>query len=374
MRTGIFGGTFDPAHNGHIEIAKTAMRELKLDRLIILPSGDPPHKKNAQVTDKYARFEMAKLAFSGTDFEVSDFELKKENLSYTCETLEHFSQELDGDIYFIIGGDSLKNLTTWRCPEKILSLASLYVVGREVDSQNVYTEKYPEKIVRSTAEIPNVSSTEIRLMSRFGLDISGLVPESVNKYIKKKGLYKKDFELTQKVRGYLKPERYVHTFNVALCAEKYAKSLGVDEEDAFIAATLHDVAKYVDPSPYNERLESEGFYIPKPCVHAFVGSYMAKDVFGIESDDIINAIKYHTTGRAGMSALEKLIFLCDTIERSRDFDGVEKLRALADRNFDAACIKYLEETVSRIKKVDLCPITRDALEDMRSKYGTKSIS
>ncbi len=374
MRTGIFGGTFDPPHKGHIEIAKTAVKELGLDELIVLPSGDPPHKTDVVLSDKYTRYEMAELAFDGTGFSMSDYEIKKESLSYTCETLEHFSLGLDGELFFIVGGDSLKNLSKWKCPEKILKLATLFVVGREVDTENEYTEKFKDRIIKSHADIPNVSSTEIRLKSRFGLSIAELVPEKVCEYIEEKGLYKKDFELTQKVRRYLKESRYIHTYYVTKCALKYAKALHVSENDAFTAAVLHDVAKYADFSKYEDRLKSENVEIPDPCKHAFVGSYIIKEEFGIENEDIINAVKYHTTGRAGMSNLEKLILLCDTIEETRDFDGVEELRRIADEDFDLAIIKYLESTIERINKDDLCKLTSEALTDLRSKYGTESIS
>lgn len=370
MKIGIFGGTFDPPHNGHIKIAETAINELNLDKLIILPSGDPPHKTDVKKSNKFIRYEMAKRAFSDSRFVMSDYEIQKETLSYTCETLEHFSKDLDGELYFIIGGDSLKNLGKWKCPEKILKLANLFVVGREVDTENEYTEKFGDRIIKSLTEIVDVSSTEIRLKCRFGLPINDLVPKSVEEYIKENLLYQKDIELTQKVRERLKESRYLHTYNVAKCAMKYAKKLGVDEEDAFIAATLHDVAKYADFAKYADILKEEKVNVPDPCKHAFVGAYIAKEEFNIKSIDIINAIKYHTTGRKGMSNLEKLIFLCDTIEESRDFDGVEALRKLADEDFELAVIKYLESTVERINEEELCTLTCEALTDLRSKYGT----
>lgn len=375
MKIGIFGGTFDPPHKGHVKIAETAVKELGLDELIILPSGDPPHKTDKPVTDKMHRWNMTKYGFEKYGYTISDYEIKKESLSYTCETLEHFAKDLDGELYFIIGGDSLKNLPTWKCPDKILSLAKLYVIGRDVDAENEYTKKYPDRIIRSHEPIPNVSSTDIRLRRRFLLPVQDmLAADKVGRYMDDYDLYKEHFREALSLSDYININRYMHTYGVARTAMEFAPVMGVDPEKAFIAALFHDIAKNVDPTPYQERLDKEGVYLPASCKHGFVGSYIAEDKYGVTDKDVLNAIKYHTTGRRGMSQLEKLVFLSDAIENvTRAYELSRTLRKVAENDFELAVVKFAEAIVENVADKDRCTLTEDAVEDLRSKYyGTKS--
>lgn len=374
MKIGIFGGTFDPPHKGHVKIAETAVKELGLDELIILPSGDPPHKTDKPVTDKMHRWNMTKYGFEKYGYTISDYEINKDTLSYTCETLEYFAKDLDGELYFIIGGDSLKNLPTWKCPDKILSLAKLYVIGRDVDAENEYTKKYPDRIIRSHEPIPNVSSTDIRLRRRFLLPVLDMLAANmVGRYMDDHDLYQEHFREALSLSHYINANRYMHTYGVAGTAMEFASVMGVDPEKAFIAALFHDIAKNVDPTPYQERLDKEGVYLPPSCKHGFVGSYIAEDKYGITDKDVLNAIKYHTTGRRGMSQLEKLIYLSDAIENiTREYEISRTLRKVAEKDFELAVVMYAEAIIENIKDKDKCTLTDDAVEDLRSKYyGTK---
>ena len=131
MKIGILGGTFAPAHNGHVSMAKRAVDQLLLDKLIVMPNGLPPHKEN--VLDKNDRFQIASLAFADIPkVEVSDYELKKEGADYSYITLEYFKSRFPHDqLYFIMGGDSFRDFPLWRNPQRIAELAILAVAERK---------------------------------------------------------------------------------------------------------------------------------------------------------------------------------------------------------------------------------------------------
>ena len=192
MKIGIFGGTFDPIHNAHITIAKYAKKEYMLDKLIIMPCGNPPHK--ATITDKYIRYEMAKLASDG-DFEVNDFEIKREEYSYTLSTLIHFKEKYPDDkLYLIIGEDSLSDINSWYKPYEIIKLCTLLVFPRkDMSSLENEISKIQEQlggvIFPINAPVMNKSSTNIRKRIQMGQNISDVVPKNVVKYIEDNNVY-----------------------------------------------------------------------------------------------------------------------------------------------------------------------------------------
>ncbi|KIE47282.1 hypothetical protein U732_1212 [Clostridium argentinense CDC 2741] len=152
----------------------------------------------------------------------------------------------------------------------------------------------------------------------------------------------------------LKPSRYVHTLGVVDVAEKLAIQYNVDAKKARIAALLHDAAKNMNVdeliriSKENNHEIDEDYYSSPQLLHGVVGAYIAKNTFDIKDSDILNAITYHTTGRANMCLLEKIIYVADYIEPSRNFQGVESLRELAYKNLDEAVIECCENTIKYI--------------------------
>ena len=195
-KLGIIGGTFDPIHLAHLYIAQEAKKTLKLDKIIFMPAGSQPLKMDKEVTEASLRFSMVKEAIEGRDgFEVSDYEIKKEGMSYTFETLEHFSKR-DRDIYFIIGADCLINLEKWKGVERIFQLCKLVVFNRpgySYDSLLKYKDYLQEKyrgeiIILNLAEL-DISSTDIREAISLGEDIDKLIPKKVIEVIKKKNIY-----------------------------------------------------------------------------------------------------------------------------------------------------------------------------------------
>ncbi len=345
-KIGILGGTFDPVHIEHIRLAKSAVNELGLDKLIIMPTFIPPHKSSAP-SPAEDRLNMLKLAFSDCDkIEVSDFEIQKQGKSYTYQTVEHFSKLCDR-LYFIVGGDMLTNFKSWRYPERILKACKLAAFGREdfftdySGEKEYFKSTFNDSFITLSYKGKSASSTKIRVYSSFKLPISGLTESSVVDYIENKGLYKGD-KYTDFIVENLPQKRVLHTANVVITALQKAKSLGLDQDKVRITATLHDCAKYLDHAKVKGFTLPDG--VPAPVIHAFLGAFVAENALGVTDAEILDAITYHTSGKAEMSTLAKLIFVADMVEEGRDYEGVEKLRELYEKeDFEKCFVECLKE-------------------------------
>lgn len=195
MKTGLFGGTFDPVHNGHIKVAQAAKSHLQLDRVIFIPSGDPPHKTGRSITDKADRLAMVRLAAKEADALVSEWELNREEKSYSLETVRHFQKEFPEDeLYFIIGADSFHDLPAWWHYRELLTACRFAVVSRPEIEEARLLEWYkgdeaPPRVFFLDNLFIDISSTRIRQLAGEGKDISQLVPPSVLAYIQEQKLY-----------------------------------------------------------------------------------------------------------------------------------------------------------------------------------------
>lgn len=197
MRIGIFGGTFNPVHNGHIHLAKAAYEWLKLDKLIIVPSNIPPHKSSEGICPNSIRLQMCRLAFSDhINFEVSDYEMERAGKSYSIYTVEHFRQMYpQSDLFLIVGSDMFLSFDKWYRYEQILKTVSLAVVSRNVDDIRLLEDKaddlsvYGDTYIIRVPSYP-VSSTEIRGKIKNGEKYSCYLPEKVVQYISLNNLYR----------------------------------------------------------------------------------------------------------------------------------------------------------------------------------------
>ncbi len=195
MKTGLFGGTFDPIHNGHIKVAQAAKNSLGLDRVIFIPAGAPPHKTDKKVSDKEHRLFMTRLAADAVGAEVSDWEIRQDKKSYSVDLVRHFKEELPEDeLFFIIGADSFRDLPLWYRYRDLLSMCTFLVVSRPDVPKETMLSKYAgdEKAPRVfflDDILVDISSTQIRETVADGGDISRLVPPEVFDYIKTHKLY-----------------------------------------------------------------------------------------------------------------------------------------------------------------------------------------
>lgn len=366
MKVGIFGGSFDPVHMEHINMAKAAIKSLSLDRLIVVPTFIAPHKSAKKSASPQDRLEMARLAFADIPcVQVSDYEIEKGGTSYSYITCRHFKELYpDSELYFLMGRDMLENFFFWKNPEDILDCVTLAVCGRDDSGEDIskteerFFFRFGRRNVRVGYDGQDVSSTLVRVSSAVGFSVSRLIPENVEKYIAEKSLYKIAF--SEEALSLEKKERAEHSRRVAFLSGMLAKKYGISEIKALTAGLFHDVAKNLPlNSPY-----LKGFTppdgVPGPVLHQYTGAYVAEHTFGITDEDVLNAIKYHTSGRAGMSDLEKLIFLSDMLESGRNFYGVEELRAKLNEDLDLCMreslfhqIKYLSESGAEIYPLTL---------------------
>ncbi|HEY8890367.1 MAG TPA: nicotinate-nucleotide adenylyltransferase [Clostridium sp.] len=199
MKKAIFGGTFDPIHIGHVHIAYEALYNLHLDKILFMPAGNPPNKLNEKITNSQIRYDLVKKAIEcESDFEISDYEIKKKENSYTYETIELFSKsQRKTEWYFLIGVDSLMDLNNWKNVGRILDNCKLVVYNRagftveEVLKQKKYVEqKFNKEIIFLDMSIIDISSTKIRKNIKQGKNVNYMLPGGVGTIIDKLHLYK----------------------------------------------------------------------------------------------------------------------------------------------------------------------------------------
>jgi len=190
-RVGLLGGTFDPPHSAHLVMAQTARDALGLDRVLLIPAPRPPHKAAGELSPFSDRIEMARAAAAAVDgVEVSQIESEREGPSYTVDTLRACREQFGGDLYFIMGTDSLRDLPTWREPEEILKMCTLVVFPRDDIPARLALEGDASLVVFESPRI-DISSTEIRERCEQGDVPDEAIPDAVRELIRSRGLYRK---------------------------------------------------------------------------------------------------------------------------------------------------------------------------------------
>lgn len=368
MKTLLFGGTFDPPHNGHTGMLIKAAK--KFDRVIVMPGKLPPHKNTS--SDEAHRLAMCRLAF--TDCEVSDFEMKQEGISYTYRALREFS---GGELFFLLGSDSMLDIFSWKNVTEIASLCTLYVVRRPGHTDGLveviqrYKDKFGGAVVLADIKAPDISSSRIRVLRAFD-EIGKLVQKNVCEYIYNNGLYREYAEIAEKFGNYqLTQSRIEHIKNTTLTALSLAKAFGADQNKVIIASMLHDIAK----SYTAENLRKVyGKYVPKDCpdkvVHSFSGRQIAEEDFGITDREVLRAIETHTAGEPAMTDVQKIVFIADFIEPGRDFRRVGSIRLAAKRSLDEAVYQITRDSIDYLteKKRAIYPMTYQTFEYYKKIY------
>ena len=376
MKIGIYGGTFNPPHLGHITAARAVFELLGLDQLLVIPAGLPPHKTMPDGSPTSAqRLEMTRLAAEQLDLgervKVLDMELRREGRSFTSDTLAQLKDQYPNDeLWLLMGTDMFLTLQTWHEPEKILQLAGIAAFGRtEEDTEELFSiqrdylcEVYPQARI-FTLTIPgvvDVSSTELREKLAKG-EGGNLLAPAVYGYILRQGLYNTGADLKHlpldQLRpvalSYLKHKRIPHVLGTEQEAIRLAQRYGADVKKARVAALLHDCTKKLSMEEQLALCEKYGIQLDEleqkalKLLHSKTGAAIAKDVFGVD-EEIYSAIWYHTTGHANMTRLEKIIYLADYIEPSRDFPGVDELRSVCYEDLDRGLLKGLEMTIEEM--------------------------
>ena len=359
LRVGIMGGTLDPVHRGHVQMALEVMKHLELDRMMLLPAGDPPHKERP--TSKWDRLEMAKLAAGEHEgLFACSIEILRSGTTYTVDTLEELTgANPNTKWYYVIGQDTLEVLDTWRNFARVAKMCTFAVTGRADEAVNMkrvhqFEEEYGANFEVLPVIGPDISSTEIRRRIAAGEDVSELVPGAVETYIREKGLYLCNYSfegVKKKLEAVLKPSRFIHTLGVAETAKRLAQRFGVDPAKAELAALLHDCAKYLPAKELREMVvrnvpDADASELETVSVlHAPAGAVLAEREYGVKNREILSAIRKHTLGGEKMSALDALIYTADFIEPNREmFEGLEEARQLAETDLYAAMCKCAQLT------------------------------
>ncbi len=328
-RIGIFGGTFDPVHIGHRDTAVCFAEKMNLDLLYIIPNRTPPLKEKGGVSGK-DRLNMLKIAFSDRpDFVISDIELNREGVSYTCDTVRQLRQRHpEGDFFLLTGDDWIGRMKEWKNADYLLDAVTLVVAdrsGRDVsrEAEEIFLLCGKRPVMLNNRRIV-LSSTQLRS----GLD-PALLPNGVYDYIRQKGLYGA-MTSPKAVLSALKlsQKRMKHTLGVAEAAKMLAKNHfpHLDPELVEVCALMHDFTKEYSVEEQFELCKkycitlSEEEKLQPKLLHSKTAAHIARDRFGV-SQEGFDAIFYHTTGRADMAPLEQVIYLADYIEEFRDDEG-----------------------------------------------------
>ena len=391
-RIGIYGGTFNPPHIGHIQAAKQAVSLLGLSKLLLVPAYAPPHKSAlpSNSPTPRQRLEMLRIAVADSPkIEVSDLELIREGISYSVETVAQVRRDYpEAELVLFVGTDMFLSFDTWKNPDEILKNASLGVFYRgekgeraDIQEKKAELEARGARVYLVQNDVIPISSTQMRRLLAFRC-AGEFLPEGVLDYVREHRLYdsRADWKnlpmdrLEQVVISLLKPSRVKHVLGCRDTAVELAKRWGADVTDAARAGILHDVTKAIDGplqltlcAAYGKLLDDFSKRYPK-TLHALTGSMVAKRIFG-ENEAVVSAIEFHTTGRADMTLLEKIIYVADYMEPNRDFPGVERLRELAFTDLDAALKLGLEMTLEHLGEqgVAVSPASRDALAWLNQK-------
>ena len=365
MRIGIYGGAFNPVHKGHVKLAQEVKTKAHLDKIIIMPSGQSPHKSSGGLIDSSHRLEMCRLAFDSEDYIVSDLEIKREGKSYTVDTVTELKKIYPEDeLFLIMGSDMLLCFDRWYRYEDILSMVTICATTRQGDISLAQLREYSRDVLKKDVLVIDFepfecSSTKVRSALLSGDDASDLLPVKVLSYIIEKGLYTDEYTDIRKIlKGKLDDYRYIHSIGVADSARDLAKIYGADEEKAYLAGLLHDVAKNMSKDEQLQLMEKGGITLSQaeknnPALwHAMAGECYLRLEMGITDPEILGSVRYHTTGKAWMSLMEKIIYIADYISAERNYPDVEVMRDLSlNHSLEEASLYSLIYTFNKQTKL-----------------------
>lgn len=344
----IFGGAFDPIHNGHLNMAENAKKALD-GEIILVPARISVWKENsAPVADKIAMIELAiedKKGFSIEKYEIDN----KQDITYSIDTIHYLKEKYPNDkLYLLIGTDQVNEFHKWKSADEIARLVQIVFFARpnyNLKQENV--DKYHMQQI--SGEEIDVSSTRIRQLKCFDL------PSDVLFYIVEHDLYEGMVELNK----ILTPHRLNHSKSVAKLAYEIAVSNGLDDPNRyFIAGLFHDIGKDI---PIEKQFEITKKHFPEYAdmeefaYHQFAGSILVQEMFDIHDEDIISAIRFHSTGSDNMGLMAKIIYASDKIEPTRGFDSsmyIREMKTDAEKGFKIVLKANKDYLESKHKSVE----------------------
>lgn len=391
-RIGILGGSFNPPHIGHIRGAVNTADALGLDKVLLIPAREVPHKQLNIFPTAKQRLEMLEIAVANeSKLEACDLEVSRDGISYTCDTVSLLRQQYpDAELTLLLGADAFRTFPSWRNADDITKEVGLAALSRGDKHEAEYIRQGAEALQAQGVQVSivhnpviDISSTQLRRLLAFGCG-DEFLPTGVADYIRANGLYDTaaDWkclpmeELEPIVVRLLNPNRVRHVLGCRDTSVELAKRWGANVTDAARAGLLHDITKALDGplqltlcAAYGKILDDFSQRYPK-TLHALTGSLVAERIFG-ENREVVDAICSHTTGKANMNLLETIIYVADYMEPNRDFPGVEKLRELAFSDIQAALKLGLEMTLDHLKDQgsEVSPQSREALDYLNAVFA-----
>ena len=381
-QTVLYGGTFNPIHRGHLDICVRARQAVDARRVLLMPAAQPPHKSAGWLAPDQDRLAMCALAAREYDLiQVDDWEIRRGGRSYTVDTLGHLAAVFpEEELWLLIGTDMFLTFTQWHRWEEIGKMASLLVASREegdrerlLDQQQKLAERGVRSRLLQNPPMP-MSSTQIREeLRRDGT--TGKVCPQVLDYIREKELYLHPPEELDYLRRYIRPlmtdYRYRHSLGVEKQAVKMARRFGADQRKAALAGILHDVCKDMPKGALLQNILESGiingidFKASPQLIHSYAGALYLQSHMDIHDTEVIEAVRYHTTARAGMSLLETVVYLADLTSEDREYPDVGEMRRLCDTDLRKAMIHALTHTVKELtrKQKPICPDTLGACKE-----------
>lgn len=369
MRIGIFGGTFNPPHLGHKHLAEEIKETANLDKIIIIPAFTPPHKASKELADGVHRMKMCELLFNDSFYDISDIEIKRQGKSYTVDTVTELKKLYpDDELFLIIGADMLMSFDKWYRYEAILADVKLCVSVRDDEvktadlcsyAKNVLKLDYAkDEIIIADIEPWICSSTDVRTQLFKGLDATDMISTEVFNYSRLNLLYESPYmDYKRILREKLDDYRFLHSLNVAESARVLACKYGADEEKAYFAGLVHDIMKNATEEEQLQIMEKGGIILSRTernnpkLWHAMAGEAYLRTEMGLTDKEILSSVRYHTTGKAGMSLLDKIVYIADYISAERNYPDVDTMRELAlHKGLDDAALYALKYSFTSLSE------------------------
>lgn len=335
---GILGGSFNPFHNGHLEIAKLSYEKFKIDEVWIIPTYISPHKKdNFDSSHKLKIIESYLNFYSYAWLKINKYELNSKEISYTYKTLKYFKEKFKNyNFFLIIGDDQYDNFKTWNNYLYILNNFKIIVANRINNDLSIYNKNFlplDNKIIKC-------SSSEIREGNNFDCLIN-----DAKDYIFKNKLYLEDI-----LKSNLSVNKYEHCIDVANRARKIANKINTDPEKAYYAGLLHDLSKEWSEDRLNKYLGFLRRKMPTKIKHGFSAANWLRKNYSIFSEDILIAIQKHTSPYGKLTILDKIIYIADkmTDNNLKDF-SIDKIDLIFFKYLNLE-IKILENKGVKISK------------------------
>jgi len=366
----IFGGTFDPFHNGHLAIAEAVLYQFKPERVMIVPTGNPPHKPDGAIASGEDRYQMISRSVGDTpELDVTRLEIDRPGVSYTIDTIYATRNACAPGckIYFILGQDALLAVESWKNAAELLKSCEFITIPRPgYEPTKLHTriqeleEKYSAVIHILSTPLLHISSTDIRQFLAEERPVGALMPKPAIDYARVHGLYgmvkpdlsDKHYEWAKKqLEARLTPKRFKHTMGVVIEAEKLALHYGACPNKARWAALLHDCVKECGADKKRFLCKAWNVEIDSlieshiDLAHGLLGAESARRHFYVTDEEILQGIRFHIAGHKDIALLDKIINLADFIEPYReDYPPLKKMRQLAYISINEALHYGLSES------------------------------